>query len=241
MIFVNDFSLNIEISETVITVKDYKEYLNETKEKPIDYIEQNMRRVIDEQKYVIDDDLPLWGITWTEAAKYCNWLSKKENLTPCYVISENILGIYDITVDQNANGYRMPYVRELLFVSGIKDGLSKEQYEKENTGGIKYDGNNCGILSVNRGKKNKYGIYDVLGNISQFCNDFNYSDYDYYDYSLSAYGPNKKQIYSRDEMRCCFGGMYFSTYEDIQKQVIFDINENDKWSFSGIRLVRKHS
>lgn len=238
MIPINENLLDIEMSETVITVADYKEFLLDTENDTFVHFENTMRRIIDEQKYVIREDIPAWGMTWIEAAIYCNWLSNKEKLTPCYVFSKNILGIYDVTLEQSANGYRMPYIRELLIISELKDGLTKEQYEKENTNGIKRDINNCGILPVYEGKKNKYGIYDVLGNINQFCNDFYYNDYDYFDYSLNVYGPEKTHVFSSDESRCYFGGEYCSSYEDIQKKVIFDISEKSGWNLSGIRLVR---
>ena len=138
----------------------------------------------------------------------------------------------------------MPYVRELLLVSGLKDGLSKEQYEKENTYGIKNDGNHWNILTVYEGKKNNYGIYDVLGNLEQFCSDYYKKDYDYFDYSLSFYGPEEYTPYPdgdkdlKTSVRCYFGGFFASTYENIQKKVIFDIYDEYGWSLAGIRIVR---
>lgn len=245
MIPIKENSLDIEMSETLVTVADYEEYLKDTKNDTCRQFENSMRRIIDEQKYVIRDNVPAWGITWREAVEYCNWLSKKNGFEPCYVFSKGRFFTTEITINQTANGYRLPYVRELLIVSGLKDGLSKEQYEKENTNGIYHDGNNWGILTVYEGKKNKYGIYDVLGNLPQYCSDYYNDGYNYFDYSLPYFGPDDFTPYPDMDVdlspstRCYFGGYYWNSYEDIQKRIVFDITDDYGWSRPGIRLVRE--
>ena len=49
------------------------------------------------------ENLPVENITWYDAVQYCNELSKKEGLTPCYTISGNT-----VTWNKSANGYRLP-------------------------------------------------------------------------------------------------------------------------------------
>lgn len=240
----NEELLNIEMSETVITVSDYKEYIKKTNLCSIDDLESEMKRLIDEQNYCINDNLPLWGLTWIEAVEYCNWLSNEFNLEPYYIFSENVYGIKEVNINQKSNGFRLPYVRELLIISGIREGLSKTKYENENTNGIKSDINHFQILPVQEGKRNRYGVYDILGNIRQYCSDYYNTEYDYFDYTLSYYGPNNftpdpdVPVSQLSSERCYFGGAFYSTYEKIQKNVIYGVNDQDKWTISGIRLVR---
>jgi formylglycine-generating enzyme required for sulfatase activity len=50
------------------------------------------------------DAQPVAGITWTLAASYCNWLSRRDGLPPFYQIKYGeVLGI-----DPGATGYRLP-------------------------------------------------------------------------------------------------------------------------------------
>ena len=47
---------------------------------------------------------PIVNINWFEAIEYCNWRSKQESKTPCYVIDSNRV---NIKCNFNANGYRL--------------------------------------------------------------------------------------------------------------------------------------
>lgn len=243
MIEINIPELHLEVSETLITIKNFKYFLRDCKESDSSNLENEIRRLIDDGSFVIQDDFPLWGITWLDAVEYCNWLSLKQGFTPYYFVHKEDKTIVEI--NHSADGYRLPYVRELMIISGLKDGLSKDQYEKDNIFGIKYDYNHYNVIPVFNGKKNKYGIYDVLGNLPQYCNDYFNEEYDYFDYSLSIYGPDNytpdaDQEYFNEKLtavRCYFGGYFYSNYEDIERKVIRDCNVIST-GLIGIRLVR---
>ena len=243
MIEIDIPGLHVEVSETLITINDYKYFLREYKKSDFSDLENEIKRLIDDRSFVIQDDFPLWGITWLDAVEYCNWLSLQQGFTPYYLVHKEDETVVEI--NHTANGYRMPYIRELLILSGLKDGLSQDQYEKENIFGIKYDYNHYNVIPVFKGKKNKYGIYDVLGNMPQYCNDYFNEEYDYFDYSLSLYGPDEytpdaDQEYFNEKLtavRCYFGCYFYSNYEDIKRKIIGDCNVIST-ELVGIRLVR---
>ncbi len=49
-------------------------------------------------------NMPVTGISWLEAAQFCNWLSQQENLRPFYTIRSGAVVAYD----PYADGYRLP-------------------------------------------------------------------------------------------------------------------------------------
>lgn len=242
-------NLNIEISETLVTMKDYKEYINDTKLMDLkDFEEWKISQQDIYYKIEFNDEWPVWGISWRDAVEYCNWLSKKNGFSPCYIINKSSKGVHEdsVTIVKSADGYRLPYVREILILSGFKDGLDKEQYERENLCNMEININRPIPAPVYEGRKNKYGIYDLLGNLEQYCNDYYLEGYNYYDYSLSPFGP---ETFTPDPdevkdngpivpIRCYCGNFWGGTYERIGKQIVFDVYETSK-EFLGIRLVRE--
>ena len=237
-------NLNIEISETLVTMEEYKLYLVQTNPSRAENFESWAKEFNDGTEF--QKDCPMCFLSWREAAEYCNWLSNEKGLQPVYSYN-----FYDEPViDTTANGYRFPYVRELLILSGMKDGLSKEEYESEN-----FCQKKDYPFPVYEGKKNKYGIYDLLGNLPQYCNDYYLRGYDYLNFENNPYGPDE---YTNDEApafwvdgeilyddtKCipllCAFGCYCrrASYESVMKRVIIGINTEDKMNSIGIRIVR---
>jgi len=132
---------------------------------------------------------PVINVSWIEAIEYCNWLSETEGL-PC---SYNFYGSF---LDENGNvtkdvskviGYRLPTEAEWEYAA---KGGSK-------TNGYKYAGSNypdevawydlnSGKMTHEVGRKepNELGIYDMSGNVWEWCSDW-YGDYS----SLSQTNP----------------------------------------------------
>ena len=141
-----------------------------------------------------DNDLPVENISWLDAVKFCNAKSEKENLTPVYKIEGN-----RVTWNTNADGYRLPTEAEWEYACragtttpfNTENSISASEanyyghypYEIEENyfsqgklttkPGI-YRGE---TLTVGSFKPNKFGLYDMHGNVAEWCWDI-YAPYD---------------------------------------------------------------
>lgn len=122
------------------------------------------------------DKKPVEHIRWIEALEFCNKVSQYYNLQPVYKIEKNLLDkiIYkngeevepDLADFSKTEGYRLPtYLETQAF------GLNVDINQKRNDIAWFYENSREQTWEVGLKEPNKYGMYDVFGNVIELCYD----------------------------------------------------------------------
>jgi formylglycine-generating enzyme required for sulfatase activity len=136
----------------------------------------------------VPDDWPMYWVSWYQAVRYCNWRSEREGLQAAYVFDPREMGEYlagrvrsvVTTWNRGANGYRLPTEAEWEYAArggvvgkgqGYPAGtaVSDVAWYEENSEQEPHP--------VGRKLPNVLGLYDMLGNVGEWCWDYYRADY----------------------------------------------------------------
>ncbi len=181
----------------------------------------------------ISDHLPVACVTWRDAVEFCNWLSNSEGLKRCYTPDGSLI--------PGISGYRLPTEAEweytcragttTVFSYGDDAPLTPlsvpTQYRKFAHTGTR----NTGPSAVGKLLPNQFGLYDMLGNVSELCGDW--FDENYYDMSpgIDPLGP------AAGNQRVRRGGTYMDSFGVASAQRSAVAADTD-FDFAGFRVIR---
>jgi formylglycine-generating enzyme len=112
------------------------------------------------------DLLPVEGVSWEDAVQFCNALSQREGLTPAYHFEADN---ETVNWDTSADGYRLP--TEAEWEHACRAGTTGPRYGELDEVAW-YQGNSDGqIQPVGTKQPNAWGLYDMLGNVWNWCWD----------------------------------------------------------------------
>jgi formylglycine-generating enzyme required for sulfatase activity len=109
---------------------------------------------------------PVETVTWKEAVFFCNTLSIQAGLNPCYEVKEDD---EEISFDITANGFRLPTEAEWEY--SCKAGTSGIRYADINNAAWFKGNSSMTTHVVGQKEPNPWGLYDMLGNVWEWCSD----------------------------------------------------------------------
>ena len=137
------------------------------------------------------DDQPAVNVSWEDAARYANWLSEQEGLPPAYREQDGKIA----AVTPLGGGYRLPTEAEWEFVARYDAGQRPADQPRlyswgdslpppRESGNFAHDGSNLPFAipgyvdafpasaPVGKFAPNASRVYDLGGNVAEWCHDF---------------------------------------------------------------------
>ncbi len=183
---------------------------------------------------------PVEEVSWYDAALFCNALSKSVGLDTVYKYNGTIDS--SVLIDSTGNGYRLPTEAEYEYA--YRSGTTTDYYWGRNyppqTSGdtLAIDSNAVWYLNSPNGpqpvatrKPNAFGLYDISGNLWEWCNDWygSYSDSS----QVNPTGP------AGGTHRVLRGGSWYGTYvaDDLAASYRVGNDPADRYDLYGFRVV----
>jgi formylglycine-generating enzyme required for sulfatase activity len=181
---------------------------------------------------------PVERVRWRDAKRYCNERSLLEGLKPCY--NEKTV---DWDCDYSANGYRLPTEAEWEYAChagtegpydfGRADKLRQYAWMAENSDQKTHP--------VGQKKPNGFGICDLYGNVSEWCEDVYSPTYYKESPAIDPHGPPNP---GKDVKRVIRGGSWKSSPGECRATARSGERTGDtdacfSTDFCGFRCVRR--
>ena len=212
-------------------------------------------------KYGDGDLLPVYNVSWYEAVEFCNKLSAVHGLMPYYKIIKNDIDPanisqydpvkWEVQTNSRSDGFRLPTEAQWEYAcrAGTRsrfywgsstswDASGRYSWHLFNTGRKKYRDKRFWWVKYHKVQKvgsrrpNAFGLYDMCGNVSEWCFDR---------YDVSCYSEKEETDPSGWKgdyaYRVFRGGAILDSPADFSSYKRWAMGAFEKQHTTGIRLV----
>jgi len=177
------------------------------------------------------DEHPVETVSWFDAMRFSNMLSEREGLAPFYTVAEPSVQVHDWA----GPGYRLPTEAEWEYAcrassqmrysfSDVATELSRYAWFSDFSGQVTHP--------VGQKLANTWGLYDMHGNVWEWCWDWYSADYYKHSTSVDARGPEQANFRVRR------GGSFGDSPADLRSAVRTRLGPMIRSRFVGFRLAR---
>lgn len=188
---------------------------------------------------------PVVNVSWNDAVAFCNWMSRKDGRAEYYIIE-------GATISTNHNeGYRLPSEAEwefacrsgtttayqsgddaekLVAFGNVWDGTARGKHPKWGVAISAHDGY-AYTSPAGRFAANAFGLYDMHGNVWEWCNDW----HDIYYYETSPADDPRGPVSGRE--RVYRGGSWISHASECRSATRFGGKPSEWFVSLGFRVA----
>jgi formylglycine-generating enzyme required for sulfatase activity len=197
------------------------------------------------RRFSVTDDCPGNNISWFEAAAYCRWLSEQGGVAEdqmCYPsMSEIRPGMTIPRHWQERTGYRLPTEAEWEYA--CRGGVNASRFCGEGQELLPHyarflKNSDNHTQPVGQLKPNNFGLFDTLGNVTEWCQDA------IVPYPRTAVASSAKATSQSDltvaaiSMRVIRGGNFGDADQNIRSARRHANSVQDQWASIGFRIAR---
>ena len=205
--------------------------------------EEQYASLLKDYRVKLDLDFPAAQISWYDAIAWCNRVSEWADLEPCYVrtdrmeeLRSTINGKISVTKQPvwecrfENSGYRLPTVAEYKLLVGSVGESGSLLWRNDELLALFANFHNPTLLKCRSKLPNELGLFDISGNVSEWCWDRSES-------SNMVFQGNESVVVTVTN-RSAMGGSYISTATLCDPNDTLWLHPESRYRMIGFRVLR---